>query len=134
MASTVARIRGSSGGRNLTSGASRSDASSALPAVVLGQHAALVDAVGEDVLLDLVGGHLPLVGLLVLAAHPRQPGAAVDRDPAHDLRRGEVLELASDLPDAGVGLAPVLERRVDLLVQDRPDPVVEVVDRPWACR
>ena len=51
------------------------------------------------------------------------------RDPAHDLRRREVLRLAAHLPDAGVGLAPVLERLADLAVEDRPDPVVEVVGR-----
>ena len=41
-----------------------------------------------------------------------------------------MLELAADLPDARVRLAPVLERLAHLLVEDRPDPVVEVVDRP----
>ena len=62
-----------------------------LGAVVLGEHAALVHPVGEDVLLDLLGRQLPLVGLGLLAAQPGQLGAPVDRHPAHDLRRGEVL-------------------------------------------
>ena len=67
------------------------------------------------------------LALPVLAADPGQLGAAVDRHPAHDLGGGEVLQLAADLPDAGVGFPPVLQRLVDLLVQDRPDPAVEMV-------
>src|SRR4029079_11467747 len=61
------------------------------------------------------------------AAHPGDLRAPVDSDPAHDLRRREVLQLAPDLPDAGVGLTPVLEGLPDLALEDRPDPVVEVV-------
>ena len=125
----MARIRGSSGGRKRTSGASRSDASSAVRAVVLREDAAVVHAVGEDVVLDLLGGEAPLGGLALLAHRHGEPGAPVDGDPAHDLRRREVLQLPAHLPDAGVGLAPVLERLADLLLQDRPHPVVEVVDR-----
>ena len=98
-----------------------------LGVVVLGQHAPLVDPVGEDVLLDLLGGQLPLVRLVDLAADPGQLGPSVDSDPAHDLGRGEVLQRAPDLPDPGVRLAPVLQRLVHLLVQDRPDPAVQVV-------
>ena len=98
-----------------------------LGAVVLGQHAPLVDPVGQDVFLDLLRGELPLAGLAVLTADPGDLGAPVHRDPAHDLGRGEVLQLAADLPDPGVGLPPVLQRLVDLLVQDRPDPSVDVV-------
>jgi hypothetical protein len=59
--------------------------------VVLGEDAALVQAVGEDVGVDRVGLGLPGLGLLVVAAQPCQPGAAVHRHPAHDLRGGEVL-------------------------------------------
>ena len=66
--------------------------------------------------------------LPVLAHHRGQPGAPVDRNPAHDLGRREVPQLPAHLPDPGVGLAPVLERLAHLLLQDRPDPVVEVVD------
>ena len=98
-----------------------------LAAVVLGQHAALVDAVGQDVLLDLLGRKLPFRGLAVLSGHPGDLGAAVDGDPAHDLGGGEVLQLTAHLPDPGIGLAPVLQRLADLLVQDRPDAVVEAV-------
>ena len=40
-----------------------------------------------------------------------------------------MLQLAAHLPDTGVGLAPVLQGLVHLLVQDQPDPVVQVVGR-----
>ncbi len=40
-----------------------------------------------------------------------------------------MLRLASHLPHAAVGLAPVLERALDLAAQDRPHPVVEPVGR-----
>ena len=49
-----------------------------------------------------------------------QLGPAVQRHPAHDLARGEVLRFAAHLPDAAVGLAPVLDRLLDLLLEYRP--------------
>jgi hypothetical protein len=52
--------------------------------------AALVAAVGEDVVLDLLGRHPPLVGLAVLADHGGEPSAPVDGDPTHDLGVSEV--------------------------------------------
>ena len=67
------------------------------------------------------------VGVL---AQPGQPRPAVRRDPAHHLRRGEVLRLAAHLPDAAVRLAPVLERVLDLMLGHLPDPVIEPVPRP----
>ena len=60
-----------------------------------------------DVRVDLVGERLPLLGVLGLVVHPGQPGAAVQRHPAHQLARREVLRLAADLPDAAVRLLPV---------------------------
>ena len=75
--------------------------------VVLAQHAAVVDAVLEDVGLDLLGRRRPR------AAPGRrrrailgQLGGAVERHPAHELGRHVVLRLAARLPDALVGLAP----------------------------
>ena len=49
----------------------------------------------------------------VVAAFRRQVGAAGGRDPAHHLGRREVLGVAADLPDALVGLLPVLQGVVD---------------------
>ena len=97
--------------------------------VVLGEHAAVVEAVREHVGVDLVGDLLPALGLLVGLAQPRQPRAAVARDPAHDLRRREVLGLAAHLPDPAVGLAPVRDRLLDLVAQDRPEAVGQPVAR-----
>ena len=97
--------------------------------VVLAEHAPVVERVVEDVLLDLVGGGLPARRELELVAHLGKPRAAVGRDPAHQLRRGEVLGVAAHLPDPAVGVAPALERRLDLLLQDRPDPLRQVVAR-----
>ena len=72
---------------------------------------------------------LPAGGVLELAADLREPRAAVRRHPAHQLRRGEVLRLAADLPDAAIRLSPLLERPLDLLLDDRPDPVLQEVAR-----
>lgn len=41
-----------------------------------------------------------------------------------------MLELSAHLPDPGVGLAPVLEGLAHLLLQDRPDPTVQMIRRP----
>jgi hypothetical protein len=98
-------------------------------AVVLGEHAALVEAVRQHVGVDLVGDLLPRRRLVLLAAHPRQARPAVAGHPAHDLRRGEVLGLAAHLPDAAVGLAPVQDRLLDLVAQDRPEAVGQPVAR-----
>ena len=40
-----------------------------------------------------------------------------------------MLGLAADLPDPAVGLAPVLDRRLDLALEDRPHALVERVAR-----
>src|SRR3954447_15966852 len=95
--------------------------------VVLREDTTLVDAVGEDVGLDLVGGHLPALRELRLVAQLGEPGTTIRRYPAYHLRRREVLRVAADLPDPPVGVAPVPERFLDLTGQDRPDALVETV-------
>ena len=60
------------------------------------------------------------LGVLRPAVQLGQLGPAVQRHPAHDLARGEVLRLAAHLPDAAVGLAPVLDGLLDLLLEHRP--------------
>ena len=79
--------------------------------------------------MDLVGRRLPAGRVLEILAHLGEPRAAVGRDPAHELRGGEVLGLAAHLPDAAVGLAPVVERGLHLLDEDRPDALRQVVAR-----
>ena len=112
---TVARRRSSSAGRKPKSAASSVEASSASVVVVLAEDAALVDAVLEDVGLDLARPSPRQV-----AASSRSPrmsaslARAVQRDPAHQLRRDVVLRLAARLPDALVGLAPDRGRALGL--------------------
>ena len=99
--------------------------------VVLREDAALVERVGADVGVDLVGRRPATRSASSTSSRrSREPGAAVGRDPAHQLRRREVLRLAAHLPHAAVGLAPVRERRLDLALEDRPDAVVEAVAAP----
>ena len=82
----------------------------------------VLDPVGEDVGLDLVGALAPPVPALIpLAVAFCQPRAAVQGDPAHQLGGHVVLGLAAGLPDPLVGLAPGLRRGVDLIRDDRPD-------------
>ena len=95
--------------------------------VVLGEHAALVERVVADVGVDLVGDAAPAHRLLPVLPQLGQARAAVQRHPAHELGRGEVLLLAAHLPDAAVRPAPVRHRRLDLLDEDRPHALGQVV-------
>ncbi len=61
--------------------------------------------------------------------HLRQARAAVACDPAHELGRDEVLRLAAHLPDAAVRLLPVLDRRLDRSLEDRPHDLGQEVAR-----
>ena len=97
--------------------------------VVLAEDAALIDGVGADVRPDLVGARLPARRVLEVAADLGQPRAAVCCDPAHQLRGGEVLRLAADLPDSEVRVAPVGEGGLDLPDEDRPHALRELVAR-----
>ena len=82
----------------------------------------VLDPVGKDVGLDLVGGLAPTIAALVpFPVALCQPRAAVQGDPAHQLGRHVVLGLAAGLPDPLVGLVPDLRRAVDLIGDDRPD-------------
>ena len=60
--------------------------------------------------------------LLGVAADLGELRGAVERDPAHELRRDVVLRRAARLPDALVGLAPDLRRALGLRLDDRPEP------------
>ena len=74
----------------------------------------------ENVGLDLLGDGAPLLGIALLALALGQLGPAVERHPAHHLRRREVLRLSAHLPDSAIGLTPVLDRLFDLFLQNRP--------------
>src|SRR4029079_18773181 len=52
---------------------------------------------------------------------------AIEGDPAHHLRLREVLGLAADLPDPGVGVAPALANEIGHLGQAAGDVVVDPV-------
>ncbi len=56
------------------------------------------------------------------AADPGELRRAVERHPAHQLRRDIVLRLAARLPDPLVGLAPHARRALGLALDDRPQP------------
>src|SRR5439155_24320062 len=70
---------------------------------------------------------LPAGGELPLVAQACEPGSPVGRDAAHDLRRGDMPRLAAHLPDPAIRLAPMVDRRLDLADEDRPDTLVEPV-------
>ena len=84
---------------------------------------------GQDVGLDLLGDRTPLLGVGLLALQFGEFGAAIQRHPAHDLARGEVLRLAAHLPDAAVGFAPVLDGLLDLLLEHRPQHLGDLLAR-----
>ena len=90
--------------------------------VVLAQDAPLADTVLEDVRADLIGDSLPVLLELRIAADLGQLRRAVERDPAHELRRDVVLRRAACLPDALVGLSPHTDRAFRLRLDDRPQP------------
>ena len=89
--------------------------------VVLAEHA-VADAVLEDVRPDLVGGAAPGLAQPRVAGDLGELGRAVERDPAHQLRRDVLLGLAAGLPDPLIGLAPDLRGALGLLLDDRPEP------------
>src|SRR5919108_3504774 len=102
--------------------------------VVLDEDAAVVDAALADVIVDLVGDAPPEVRTLPVAARLRQPHAAVDRDPAHHLRRREVLGLPAHLPDPAVRLGPVRDRVLDVPGDDVPARLRELLGDPVVAR
>ena len=88
--------------------------------VVLAEHTALADAVGQDVLPDLVGRRAPLLGQGVVIADDGELGGAIQRHPAHQLRGHVVLRFAPRLPDALVRFAPGGDRPCRLRLDQRP--------------
>jgi len=88
--------------------------------VGLGEHAPPVDAVGADVRVDLGGRRLPAGRDPGVVAKPRQSRTSVERDPAHQLGRREVLRLAAHLPDPPIRLSPVGERVLNRAAEDWP--------------
>ena len=84
------------------------------------EDATFVDAVLQDVGLDLVGDRPPSVDEVDVAHRLGQERAAVQRHPAHDLRGREVARLPAVLPDPAVGLGPAFDRALDLALQVLP--------------
>src|SRR5215467_11523304 len=74
--------------------------------IVLAQHAAVTNAVREDVGPDLVRSRAPCRCLLRVASNLRQRARPVQGDPAHYLGGHVMLWLAASLPNALVGVAP----------------------------
>ena len=89
--------------------------------VVLPENAAAVDALGEDVLLDLVRDRGPFLLQVAVAADLGELGGAVEGDPAHQLRRDVLLRLPARLPDALVGLLPHADRAFRLRLDEWPE-------------
>ncbi len=83
----------------------------------------------QDVGLDLLGDRTPLLCVTLLADQLGQLRAAIERHPAHHLRRGEVLRFAAHLPDPAVGFLPVLDRLFDLFLQHRPQLIGDLLAR-----
>ena len=82
--------------------------------VVLDERAALgVPAALHDLAVDRVAGAAPAWAVGGESALVGDPEGAFDRDPAHQPGVGEVLAAAAGLPDALVGLVPVLADPVD---------------------
>ena len=82
--------------------------------VVLHERAALgVPALVEDLLVDGVPGARPPLEGRGAAVLGGQPDAAVEGDPRHGAAVGEVLPAAAGLPDALLGLVPVLGEPVE---------------------
>ena len=94
-----------------------------LVAVVLAEAAPRVDALVEDLGLQVVGRLAPLLGPVVVLADPGHVGAAVHGHPAQDLGGREVLGIAPDLPDALVGVARVRDGGLDQAWRGPPTPV-----------
>src|SRR5207245_11064951 len=80
-----------------------------------------------DVGFDLIGLRLPALRQVEVAVQLGEASAAIARHPAHELRRGEMLGLTPYLPDAAVGLPPVLDGRFDTALEDRPHDLRQVV-------
>ena len=64
------------------------------------------------------------------AAERGQLGGAIERHPAHQLRRDVVLRLAPRLPDPLVGLPPHGGRALGLRLDERPEPAREALAAP----
>ena len=96
-------------------------------AVALNEHASGIDAVLQDVGPDFLGDRAPFLHVGSFTSNLGQFRATVQRDPAHDLRRREVLGLAADFPDPAVRVAPVLDRLFDLLYEHEPQRFWDVI-------
>ena len=95
--------------------------------VVLAQHTPAVDAVGQDVGFDLLGGRGPGRLLVGVAPDRGQFRGAIERHPAHELGGHVVLGFAARFPDALVGFAPYRGGARRLRLDERPQPAREAL-------
>ena len=72
--------------------------------------------------LEVVLRLAPLDGACAVATDLGELRGAVERDPAHQLRRDVVLRCPARFPDPLVGFAPHLARALGLRLDDRPQP------------
>src|SRR5438270_5861209 len=82
----------------------------------------VLESMGEDVGVYLLGGGPPFGPQLWTVPDRRELGRSVHRHPAHELRGDVVLRLAASLPDPLIRLAPDLHRALGLSLDDRPQP------------
>src|SRR5438067_881396 len=67
-----------------------------------------IETLAADVIVNFGGDGAPAIDRAVELEAFRALDRAIERDPAHDLRIGELLPARAHLPDALVGLAPAL--------------------------
>ena len=130
MASTVRRMRSSVGRQEAHERHEQERRVERIGLVVLGEDAALVEAVGADVGVDLVGGRLPRARRARSSSRRRArraPRSAATQHMTFEEVKCFGSPRTSQMPRSGS--RQLRERGLDLADQDRPDPLVEVVAR-----
>src|SRR5439155_15469858 len=84
-----------------------------------------VDALALDLCANLAARLPPALEIALATVSLRDLQQPVERDPGHHLRIHEVSRLAADLPDALVGLLPLVEHGAAGTTQEIPEDVVD---------
>ena len=79
-----------------------------------------VEAVGADVVVDLLAHLAPFLQRSLTAELLDRAYRAIERHPRHYLRMSEVLARPAHLPQAFVGLAPVIDHELHQVALKRP--------------
>src|SRR5262249_23689207 len=85
-----------------------------------------IDSLLVDGLPDRAAGLAPPIHVRVALVGFRDPQEPIQGDPRQHLRADEVPEVATDLPDAAVGLLPLLEDGLTDSAQKLPEDVVDL--------